>query len=374
MTSYPLPQQYQQALQKPRLSLFDDELKNGTIQADRMGLPRVRSGNFASVYKVFAGSSQYAIKCFLNAPDDIQTRYEEISTYLNTINCEYFLKTHYLARGIAVNGHTYPILKIKWQDGTPLDKYIDDCVRRQDTQGILNIRARFVNLYRTLRSYHIAHGDLQHGNILITQQGLRLIDYDGLYVPTTTLNISHESGHPNYQHPKRTTWHFNEHMDTFSATAIFTALTILAYDLSLWAKFYNGDNILFCGKDFLNTNQSPLFRRLAGIDDATIKQLVTAIAASCLSQKPPDSPDFLELCADATVSGQEMPLPPIAPISPHSWITTWEGLPTQSDIDIVEAVPIANPGPVDASIRKAEDRPSTIPAPPTPPQPKPHTL
>ncbi|MBF0556407.1 MAG: hypothetical protein HQK96_17960, partial [Nitrospirae bacterium] len=162
MRKYPLPQQYQQALQNPRLSLFDDELRSGTVESDKMGLPRVRSGNFASVYKIFTPSGQYAVKCFLNAPDDIQTRCEQIADCLMSINCEYFLKVQYIARGISVNGQVYPIVKMPWQDGIPLDRYVGGCVARQDKEAILSIRGQFLDMYKTLRSYRVAHGDLQH--------------------------------------------------------------------------------------------------------------------------------------------------------------------------------------------------------------------
>ncbi|MBF0458811.1 MAG: hypothetical protein HQK99_13055 [Nitrospirae bacterium] len=331
---FPLPQQYQQALQMPRLSLFDAALRAGSTELDKMGLPRVRSGNFASVYRIFSGSAPYAIKCFLSAPDDIQTRWEQISDCLNSINCDYFLKIQYFARGISVNGQVYPILKMPWQDGITLDKYAVNCVAKQDKQGILAVRGQFLNLYKTLRSYKIAHGDLQHGNILITPEGnLCLIDYDGLYCPSTTLDCSHETGHPNYQHPKRKACHYNELIDTFSAAVIFTALTALAYDLTFWQKYYNGDNLLFCGRDFLNTNQSPLFRSLAAAGDAEVKTLAAAIAASCLCPYE-KLPDFSEML-DAAATGVIEPLP----LSTHALPREREDLPVQSSVKQKDWIP-----------------------------------
>ncbi|KWT92911.1 protein kinase domain-containing protein [Candidatus Magnetominusculus xianensis] len=325
MRKYPLPLQYQQALQNPRLSLFDDELKHGAVQTDKLGLPRVRSGNFASVYKIFTANAQYAIKCFLNAPDDMQTRCEQISNYLNKIDCGYFLKFQYIARGISVNAQAYPILKMPWQDGIPLDRYIDICAAKKDTQGILSVRGRFLEMYKTLRGHRIAHGDLQHGNILINQEGgLRLIDYDGLYCPEMTLNTSCESGHPNYQHPKRKTCHYDEHIDSFSAVVIFTALTALAHDLSLWQKYYNGDNLLFCARDFLNTNQSLLFRTLSAAPVEQIKTLTEAIAASCLTPYE-QLPDFLGQLDAISAEAGDLELP----LSMNSWTTEREDMPGQ---------------------------------------------
>ncbi|QLQ08322.1 MAG: hypothetical protein HZY76_21580 [Anaerolineae bacterium] len=54
---------------------------------------------------------------------------------------------------------------------------------------------------RNLQTHGIAHGDLQHGNVLVAADELRLIDYDGMYVPPLSGRESHEIGHRNYQHP-----------------------------------------------------------------------------------------------------------------------------------------------------------------------------
>ncbi|MCG6552737.1 MAG: hypothetical protein L7F77_10445 [Candidatus Magnetominusculus sp. LBB02] len=315
MMRFPLAQEYQQALQRPDLSLFDNELKGGKVELDKLGLPRARSGNFASVYKIFAGGAVYAVKCFLNAPGDLQMRCEQISDYLKGINCVYFLDTQYIARGVSVNGQTFPILKMPWQEGIPIDRYIGQCVKRQDKQGILNAAGHFLNMYKTLRSYGVAHGDLQHGNILITPDGgLVLIDYDGLYCPSAWLKSGHESGHPNYQHPKRNSSHYDLQIDSFPAIVILTALTVLAADLGFWQRYYNGDNLLFCGRDFLNPNQSPLFRTLAACSDDSIRRLAAEIAAACMCSYE-KMPDFTALLEELNTAGGN--LPPL--ILANSW-------------------------------------------------------
>ena len=48
-----------------------------------------------------------------------------------------------------------------------------------------------------------AHGDLQHGNVLVDQEGqLRLVDFDSVWIPQLQGQPAPtESGHPNYQPP-----------------------------------------------------------------------------------------------------------------------------------------------------------------------------
>jgi thiamine kinase-like enzyme len=40
-----------------------------------------------------------------------------------------------------------------------------------------------VEIGRALNRAGVAHGDLQHGNILVANGKPKLIDYDGMYVP-----------------------------------------------------------------------------------------------------------------------------------------------------------------------------------------------
>jgi len=49
---WPTPADYQDAIQNPKICFKDPTLKAGSVELTALGLPRVASGNFASVYKV----------------------------------------------------------------------------------------------------------------------------------------------------------------------------------------------------------------------------------------------------------------------------------------------------------------------------------
>ncbi|MBF0465250.1 MAG: hypothetical protein HQK94_09235 [Nitrospirae bacterium] len=324
--SYPLPDEYQEAIQNPAgcFSFNDYSLMHGIVECNSIGLPRVRSGNFASVYKIRYDDSQYAVKCFLNFSENLHRRYAAISRYLAEAGNRYFVSFEFIPSGITVRGQKYPILKMDWVNGMSIDKYVSGCIAKNDTHGILALRGWFINMCRYLTGLRIAHGDLQHGNIIVTDSDLALIDYDGTYVPTMGIESCPEVGHPNYQHPKRSPSDFNEHADTFSAIVIYTALTVLAHHPDLWKKYYNGDNLLFSEKDFLNSNQSALFRELSRIQEPAIKILVNVLASACV--KPfLQIPDFLTLCDEinnVTTSSIEL----------ASWADTWEEMPGVVDL------------------------------------------
>ncbi|MBF0521153.1 MAG: hypothetical protein HQK92_15695, partial [Nitrospirae bacterium] len=292
MKKYPLPDQYNKAVQNPELCFTDPELRAGAIELNKLGLPFVRCGNFSSVYKIILPDKELAVKCFFNYYTDIKYRYERISECLYAINSPYFIDFQYQEDGIRVNGKNYPLLSMDWITGTSFDKYIEECIKTGDIGKITALRDSFVSMCRQLRKDKTAHGDLQHANIIVTPGGLKLIDYDGMYVVSVTLTQSNEVGHPNYQHPKRTRFHYSETMDNFSVMVIHTALTALIYKPALWERYFNGDNLIFSEKDFSNTNQSPLFRELLSSD--VLKTQVTVLAKTCLLPCE-KSPDFLSL-------------------------------------------------------------------------------
>ena len=70
---------------------------------------------------------------------------------------------------------------------------------------IADFAGKFVRMVRDLSALNIAHGDLQHGNLLVTPSGEpKLIDYDGMFVPGLAKIGACEKGHVNYQSPTRT--------------------------------------------------------------------------------------------------------------------------------------------------------------------------
>src|SRR5207248_10425515 len=64
----------------------------------------------------------------------------------------------------------------------------------------------YTTLFRSVRHLEaakVAHGDLQHGNILVRGGSIQLVDYDGMWVPALSGRDATEIGHRAYQHPER---------------------------------------------------------------------------------------------------------------------------------------------------------------------------
>ncbi len=286
--SWPLSQDYNEAIQDPRQSFGDAELKTGEAVSNALGIPLPRSGNFADVYEVRCPSgSRWAVKCFTREVAGLRERYHEISKYLHQTNLPFMVDFQYLEQGIRVRGQWYPILKMQWVEGFVLNEFVRDNL---DKKPILQAMGQiWLRMARRLRDAKLAHCDLQHGNVLLVpgsnanSLAVKLIDYDGMCVPALAGKKSGEVGHPAFQHPERLrTGAYNQEVDRFSLLAIATGLRCLTVGgRSLWERYDNGDNLLFRQSDLSAPTESPLFKELLEIRDAQAQPLVKELYDAC---------------------------------------------------------------------------------------------
>ena len=269
---WPAPQDFHEAVQNPS-SCFDDKfLRHGAVATDALGMPKVASGAFASVYRIHCLDRDRALRCFLQPVKDQEFRYQILSKTLSQENLPWTVDFDYLSRGICVGGKWYPVLTMDWVEGTPLNFYVADLCTREDVAGIENLRQEFKEMAKGMHLAGVAHGDLQHGNILVRKGKLVLVDYDGMYVPDLNQQQSNELGHANYQHPSRTSRHFDEYIDHFSCWVIDTAMLCLREDPSLWRYCYDdGESLLFHRQDFIRPESSPLLTHLVQHKSALVR-------------------------------------------------------------------------------------------------------
>ncbi len=277
---FPTGANYVEALQNPTLCFEDPDLKNGTVQQSPVLGPKAISGNFASVFSVTApGGQRYALKCFTRDSSTLEARYQAISKQLSglkqtKLSQPWPVSLEYLPRGVLVAGQWYPTLKMAWVEGTNLITWIDRNIR--NTVAVLGIAERFAALTADLEKLGIAHGDLQHGNLLVAADGtLRLVDYDGMYVPAFKGQGATESGHRNYQSPKRTSSDFGPTMDRFSSWVIYLALVAIATDPSIWGQLHDdeGEFLILKEDDFQEPRSSMAWSLLLTHPDPALQAL-----------------------------------------------------------------------------------------------------
>jgi serine/threonine protein kinase len=290
--NYPTFDEYQAALQSPNSCLSKLVFKDGQIDLDLWGIPKVRSGGFALTYRVQTQTSAYAIRCFHRNAVNRLRRYQMISSHLEHIKSPYLVTTRYHPRGIQLGSQWYPITTMPWVEGETLETYIQRHLGNPELFS--GLAAQFVEIIRDLRNSGIAHGDLSHQNILVHDGRLMLVDYDGMYVKGMDRLGSIEVGHSHFQHPARTIDQFGPNLDNFSAIVIYLALTALAIHPALWNKFESaGDGLMFRKEDFLSPYSSPLLQEIETY--SSLRKLVGAFRQICLAsmERVPTLDQFL---------------------------------------------------------------------------------
>jgi len=284
--SFPSPSEYDDAIQNLSSAFIDAELKNGKNDGPlRFGVHgTVASGSFAIVYRIKCGSKRYAVKCFTSQPPENQRqRYSNIHDHLSRSKLKCSVGFQYLEEGVRVRGATYPILKMEWIEAPTLLKHLP--TQLADCERLGRLADAFLNLTGELRNNKIAHGDLQHGNLLVSGHGLKIIDYDGMCVPGTNGLPSVENGLPPYQHPRRNGGKLNLKLDHFSSLVIWTSLYALSLDSNLWKQHIgdaDAERLLFKQSDFINPQDSLIFTKLRTYRDERLAKAVTALYAACL--------------------------------------------------------------------------------------------
>ena len=293
---WPSSREYVEAIQNPALSFQDPDLKLSTPAVDRLGMPFVTSGQFAYVFKMNSGSGKaQAVRCFRGGVGDREDRYRRINDHLNKVSAPYFASFEYDAQGIMVSGRRYPIQVMEWIGGFPLDVYIPNVLGRADVLKFLT--DLWLKALVSLRDSGMAHGDLQHGNIIVDDNNsLRLVDLDGMYVPAMAGWKSAELGHRHYQHPKRDVSNFDATLDNFSGLVIYLSLLSLKDQPSLWTEFHD-ENLIFTKGDFDNPRGSKLFAKIKAIG-ADHRRLADALEKAC-GADPANCPSALDLIAAA---------------------------------------------------------------------------
>jgi hypothetical protein len=322
---YPSLLEYNEALQAPTICFNDPILKNGQIKLTGLGFPLAMCGGFALTYTISSGSKKYAVRCFQRESPNLQIRYNAISNKLKSLNSDYFVDFEYQPKGITINECSYPIVKMDWAQGETLGEYIERY--HNNVAYISRLIPLLTQLSTFLEVQRIAHGDIQPGNVMVSNTTvlpkLQLIDYDGMYVETLSNLGSSELGLKNFQHPGRTSEVWDRTLDRFSFIALNLALRAIIALPDIWGKTQSdSETIIFTANDYLHPETSAIFAEL--FSTPQLSEDAKNFAKICISafNKVPSLKDFLckwnipevQVASRKTISYSEAPYSPSCPV------------------------------------------------------------
>lgn len=288
--------------------ILDDFIKNGTFSMLPTGDVEMYTGGFTLVFPVNVNDEKWAFRCWYVDLGNMRSHFQILSQVITKLNLPYFCDFAYVDDGIVVDGKKYPTTRMRWIEGKNLKEYI--CANKNNTEKLKNLAIKFVKMITALHKYHVSHGDLQHGNILIdSNDEIFLIDYDSVYVPELDGECDIIKGLKGYQHPKRgENKRANEKVDYFSELIIYLSIVAIAEKPEFVEKYHieDSEQLLFTNDDFLDIGHSQVYEdlmELGGIFPVLLKILVDylkeddineLVSFPCLIQQYLKKPQILD--------------------------------------------------------------------------------
>lgn len=246
----------------------DEEIRRGDFQCGITGNLIHYTGGFTVVFPVKVGNQKWAFRCWHNDTGIDAPRMKVLSDAIAKSHLKYLCYFKYENVGIMVNGKPYPTSKMKWIEGHNINDYILE--HRHEIDKMKKLAEDFLVMTRDLHSLHIAHGDLQHGNIMVNKQGeIFLVDYDSMYCPQMGNVPDTIKGKEDFQHPARKkNIKASEKLDYFSELVIYTSILAISEDSSLAEKYNIDDSLLFKSQDYADLENSSIYKdiiKLGGV-------------------------------------------------------------------------------------------------------------
>lgn len=267
------------SIENQSILIRDEHARKGKFLRDARNRLCAYSGGFTVVYPYVVNNEKWAFRCWHASMGNVRTRFEIISKIMQSSKANYLSEFVYVNEGIVINEHVYPVTRMKWVDGITIKDYI--CANKSSKAKLTRLAENFLKMVQDMHHRRFAHGDLQHGNIIVNDKSdLFLIDYDSFYCPELkgVADIIH--GLPDYQHPSRKLNKLStEKLDYFSELIIYLSILGISEKPSLVDKYKikNSEHLLFTAEDFKNLKQSAIYKDLFNLSNTINKLLLVLV-------------------------------------------------------------------------------------------------
>ncbi|MBQ9312126.1 MAG: protein kinase family protein [Bacteroidales bacterium] len=264
--------------------ISDKSINKDCFEKTSMGELMLSAGNFAVVFKYRKNGVLYSFRCWYKESgyvENLCSRWNIISNVLKSFSVDYLSKYNYDRYGIVINTEKHPVLTTEWIAGDNLLKYVYN--NSFSKNSLLRLSEHFLNICKDMYNKKIAHGDLQHGNILVEHTGkIHFIDYDSFYSPALDGYEDIVHGLPFYQHPARfRNKYSNEKLDYFSELIIYLGILVIS-EKPEFAKTYHLDSkdtesFLFTVKDFSDLKNSKIYNDIKSLNNESLNKLLSIL-------------------------------------------------------------------------------------------------
>lgn len=256
------------------------------------GRPEMFAGGFSQVFSINKDDEKWAFKVWVSEIAKNKIRYQAIKAYLDKVNLPYFSEFEFFEGGLLVEGMFLDTLRMRWIEGLGLANYISMNLKNQ--KDLYNLADNFLIMTDDLHKHSISHGDLQHQNIFVINDGeLKLIDYDSICIPTMEGTRDVTRGTGGYQHPSRLSSGYlaSTRIDYFSELVIYLSILAVAENPLLWDKYSVMQaeyRLLFSPEDFLHFEESKIRKDLLLLSEKIVKlvEILDTFLAAHLLLKP----------------------------------------------------------------------------------------
>lgn len=234
------------------------------------------SGGFCVVFPYVTPSKKYAVRCWHAEVEDAKERIQKISDALKKSSLPYFVGFEYVNDGILTPMGKQPIVLMDWVEAKPIKTYISQHISNKSKLEAL--AANFLKMVSDLHMANFSHGDLQHGNIMVRDDGsLILVDYDSMFVPGLEGKTDDIKGLEGYQCEAR--WQnkkISPKSDYFSELVIYTTIKALIVNPKYWVDLNmpNTDTMLFSGEDIKSKGRTKIFQSLRNENNKELTGMV----------------------------------------------------------------------------------------------------
>ena len=279
--NYPNADDYVRAVQQPSYAFADEDLQQARFDVHPvLGVPMPASGSRAVVFKAQVSGKDQALRFFIREDASSRDRYTALGQHLQYAGLgQNVARATWVDEAIRIEGQWFPMIRMEWVDGRTLDRYADYLVQSGNLQSIGVLADAWRDLVRRMQDAWFAHGDIQHGNVLVDQRGaLRLVDFDCAWIPSFEGKTPPaESGHRNYQRPGD---QWGPWMDTFPGLVVYLSLLAMSRSSRPW-ELYDEDNLIFSGEDFKAPFETPVWKHLEALGDPQVDRIAGQLRACC---------------------------------------------------------------------------------------------